>query len=421
MIEVPQGAFGFDASGEAVTIDSNAAGNFIRVKSGPWLNIFRRMGIIQGDITKNDLGLYSHLIVDGEGKAKFISQQPAYHLFRPRQNGCVWNPSGRIRNGIVDVDTCPIEYQGEECPDAYWGNCMESLFGPGNQVRDLYSSPELVAMFRNTMATLSTGLANSFHELVHFGLHPAIITADTNDTYLVDDARWADYYAQMIGSDDRPNNCSGIVTLLDALADQGEEGYDIEIPDSDIDADNNYTGDIIALFETVINRGKTELRTMAKRGIGSGGGKRYPIMLVTAPEFRAYEDWLTANFVNSPTMTNYILTGTDGTTRMIPGVLTYKGIPVVEWDESTIFDEIVGTHSHRVALVAPGTFGVATDVRNIKDVYNPGTGLEIVQRMGGGTGFMGKIYMTTTLRWGTALADKNFVTYARNLAPANVV
>ena len=295
---------------------------------------------------------------------------------------------------------------------------MEALFAPGNGVRDLMSSPELRELLKMTLDTLSVGLGNSFHELVHFGLHPAITTADTNGTFLVDDERWEDFYAQMVGSDARPNNCSGLVTIMDALADQGEQGYDLVIPDADIDAANNYTGDIVALFESVINAAGTELRTMARRGINFARGKRYPIMLVTSPEFRAYEEHLTANFVNSGSMTAYVLMGDDGTPRMMPGVLHYKGIPVVEWDESSTFDEIVGTKSHRVALVAPGTFGVASDVKNIKDSFNPGTGLEIVQRMGGGPGFMGKIYMTTTLRWGTALADKRFVTYARNLNPA---
>ena len=68
-----------------------------------------------------------------------------------------------------------------------------------------------------------------------------------------------------------------------------------------------------------------------------------------------------------------------------------------------------------LALVAPGTFGVASDVRNIKDAYNPGTGLQVLQRLD--MPYMGKIYMSTTLRWGTVLADKDFIVYARNLTP----
>lgn len=417
MLQVTPNSFGFDPSGQAVVIDTNGESNYIRVKTGPWLNLFQRVGIIQGDITKNELGLYTMLKVDGEGKAKFMQMLPAHHLFRPRQNGCTWNPNGRLRSGVLEVDTCPIEYQGEECPDAFWNSCMEALFAEGNGVRDLYSSPELMAIMKMALENESVGLGNSLHELIHFGLHPLITEADTNGTFLVDEDRWDAFYAQMVGSEDLPNNCSGLVTLLDALADQGEAGYDLTIPDSDIDTANNYTGDIIALFESVINSAKTELRTMAKRGIQYAGGKRYPILLVTSPEFRAYEEYLQTNSNGNPDILNFFLTGEDGKGRLLPGVLKYKGIPVVEWDESGVFDEIVGTHCHRVALVAPGTFGVATDVRNMKNAVMPGTGLEVVQRMGGGPGFMGKIYKTTTLRWGTALADKDFCVYARQLAP----
>ncbi len=415
MVNVPQGAFGFDPTGVAVEIDSNGASNYIRVKTGAWLNIFRRMGVELNDVIKNDLGLYSHLKVDGYGKAKFQSILPANHLFRPRQNGCTWNPNGRIRRGLVEIDTCPIEYQGEECPDAYWNSCMESLFLPGNGVRDLQGSPELRELLKQTLGTLATGLGNSFHELVHFGLHPMITDADTAGTFAVDEERWDDFYAQMVGSDSRPNNCSGVVTLMDALADEGEPGYDIDIPDADIDANDNYTGDIVALFEAIIKKAKSELRIMARNGIANGASRRYPIMLCTDAEFRAYEDYLLTNSNGNANLLNYQLVGDDGTMRMLPGVLHYKGIPVVRWDESAWFDEIVGSKCHRVALIAPGTFGVATDVMNIQNAWMPGNGLNVTQKLD--APYNGKIYMDTTLRWGTALADKDFCVYARNLTP----
>lgn len=415
MITVPQGAFGFDPTQPAVEIDSNGSSNFIRVKTGAWLNIFQRQGVELSSVTKNELGLFSILKVDGYGKAKFQSIKPAYHLFRPRQNGCVWSPNGKIRTGLVDINTSPIEYQGEQCPDAYWGDCMESLFTEGNGVRDLKGSPELQKLLGVTLSTLATGLGNSFHELAAFGLHPLITDADTNGTFAVDEDRWEDFYGQMVGSADRPNETSGIVTLLDALADAGESGYDIDIPDADIDANDNYRGDIIALFEAIISHAKFELRTAARNGVTIGSAKRYPIMLCTDAEFRAYEQYLLSNSSGNDYMLNFQLMGTDGTMRMLPGVLNYKGIPIVRWDESAYFDEIVGTKCHRVCLVMPGTFGIATDVMNLPGAWNPGTGLRITQRLE--APYNGKIYMDTTFRWGTALADKDFCVYARNLSP----
>jgi len=43
-------------------------------------------------------------------------------------------------------------------------------------------------------------------------------------------------------------------------------------------------------------------------------------------------------------------------------------------------------------------------------------GLQVVQKLDPPDN--GKIYMDTTLRWGAAIADLEFVSYARNLTPA---
>jgi len=413
------GPFGIDQNPEAVTIDTMGNNNYIRVKTGPWLNIFHKAAVIEGDMTANTLGLYSELLVDGEGKAKFGSMKMPNHLFRPRQNGCVWAPNGKIRMGLSEVDTCPIEYQGEQCPDSFWNGCYEGLFLPGRGVRDLESG-QIAEIMKLATESLSIGLGNSYHELYNFSNHPAIEAADAfgpsvtpgDGGFLVDDERWEAFYAQMVGPASRPNNCSGLITILDALADEGEPGYDIEIPDSDINANNEYTGDIIALFNRVIDRAKPELRTMARRGIRAGAGQRFPILLVTEPEYRAYEEYLQTNFAQLPQMLQYFLSGSNGP-LMVPGVLNFKGIPVVAWDASTAFDEIVGTSYHRVALVAPGNFGRATDVKNLRQ-YD-GMGLIMVQKLDPPDN--GKIYMDTTLRWGAALADKDYTVYARNANP----
>lgn len=421
MRTIQGGPWGIDQPADAVNIDVIGNNNYIKVKTGPWMQIFQKSAVIEGDLVADQLGLYSELVVDGEGKGKFGFFKTPHHLFRPRQNGCVWNPNGAIRMGINEFDTCPIEYQGQQCPDAFWNSCFEALFTPGRGVRDLNSSPELRAILASALRALSIGLGNSYHELYQFSNHPAIEAADIigksvtdgDGGYLVDDARWDAFYNQMVGTDARPNNCSGMITILDGLADQGESGYDIDIPDSDIDADNNYTGDIVALFNKLISKAKTDLRTMARKGVMSGAGQRYPIILATEPEFQAYSEYLSTNYSHIPSMLQYFLTGSDGTGRLMPGVLNYKGIPVVAWDASTAFDEIVGTKAHRVALVAPGTFGRATDVKNLKQYQ--GMGLRMVQKLDPPEN--GLIYMDTTLRWGAALADKDFVTYARNLNP----
>ncbi len=408
MRTVQGSAWGLDAPMDALTIDTIGTNNYIRVRTGAWLHIFNKAAIIEGDITNDTLGLYSRLLVDGEGKAKFGTIKTPHHLFRPRQNGCAWNPNGKLRMGLTEFDTCPIEYQGEQCPDAFWNSCFESLFTEGRGVRDLESGA-IAEVVTAALRQLAIGLGNSFFELWNFASHPDIVTADTNGTYNVDDDRWEDYYAQMVGSASRPVNCSGMVTILDELANEGEPGYTVDIPAGDVDADNNYTGDIVALFNQMVNAAKPELRTMARRGVGQGANRRYPVMLVTENLYQAYRDYLVTTFPQIPTVLQYFLTGASAGVSLVPGVLNWNGIPVVSWDAITSFDEIVGTSSTKIALVAPGAFGVASDVRNLRQYQ--GMGLRMVQKLDPPDN--GKIYMDTTLRWGAALADSEYVTYGR--------
>jgi len=408
MRTVEGSAWGLDQPVDAVTIDTIGKNNYIKVRSGTWLNIFNKAAIIEGDVTNDMLGLYSRLLVDGEGKAKFGTIKTPHHLFRPRQNGCVWTPNGKIRMGLTEFDTCPIEYQGEQCPDAFWNSCFESLFTEGRGVRDLEMG-EIAQITTSAFRQLAIGLGNSFFELWNFANHPDIATADTNGTYLVDDERWEDYYAQQVGSTSRPVNCSGMVTILDELANEGESGYTVEIPNADITA-GAYTGDVVALFNQMVNAAKPELKTIARRGVGMGANRRYPVMLVTENIYQAYQDYLITTFPQIPTVLQYFLTGASAGVSTVPGVLNWNGIPVVSWDAITSFDEIVGTTSTKIALVTPGAFGVASDVGDLRQYR--GMGLRMVQKTDPPDN--GKIYMDTTLRWGAALADKDWLVYGRN-------
>ena len=137
MRTVQGGAWGLDQPMDAITVDTVGMNNYIKVRTGAWLHIFNKAAVIEGDVTNDTLGLYSRLLVDGEGKAKFGAISTPKHVFRPRQNGCVWAPNGKIRIGLTEFDTCPIEYQGEQCPDAFWNSCFESLFTEGRGVPNL--------------------------------------------------------------------------------------------------------------------------------------------------------------------------------------------------------------------------------------------------------------------------------------------
>ena len=96
-------------------------------------------------------------------------------------------------------------------------------------------------------------------------------------------------------------------------------------------------------------------------------------------------------------------------------VLVVDNMPVIRWDAHVPFDKITGAKSHRMAIVAPGVFGVLHDVDDLKQWDDMGLMLEQSQMLKD----KGKIYMTTTLRWGAAIADTNFVVMARTVLQPN--
>ena len=43
------------------------------------------------------------------------------HILQSRKNGCTWNSKGSVSVDLTDITLCPVEYMGEQCPDAFWG------------------------------------------------------------------------------------------------------------------------------------------------------------------------------------------------------------------------------------------------------------------------------------------------------------
>src|SRR5690606_31205744 len=149
-----------------------------------------------GDLTGNYFGLYSYGSVGRAGKIRFARLEGPKHILSSRKNGCTWNPKGKITNDITDMMLCPVEYNGELCPDALWDSCWELILGTGNQVRDITATPEGRALFAEMLRLTYVGLGNSIYDLGWFGQHPAIEDADDNDTYTVSEEEWEDFKDQ---------------------------------------------------------------------------------------------------------------------------------------------------------------------------------------------------------------------------------
>ena len=405
-----------------ITLDADRQGRYLELNTQAALRLFQKITVLEQDLTVNQLGLFSHIRVKPGQPARFASLSTPAHILSSRKNGCAWNPKGRTIMHVDEFPTCAVEYNGEQCPDAFYGDCLEAIFGPGNGVRDFDSSPEAQQMLIALLNRIFIGLGNSYSSLYHFANHPLIETANTDGTYLADPLVWDDYYDQQTSG-----TCGGLITQLDALKTEGRANYNVAIADGDVDANGNYTGDIIDLLEALIAASSPELKVWIKNGamatgltpIQTGvlkpvGGKLFPVILLTESEYRAYEQYLIQTFSGVPQIWEYILTGQDGSRIILQNVLKYKGMAVVQWDEVGTFDSIVGTESHRAAIVAPGAFGLAHDVPDLAQFSGQGLRIEQSRRVRD----KGMVFMDTTFHWGAGIIDPNMITMAANINPA---
>jgi hypothetical protein len=307
--------------------------------------------------------------------------------------------------GLDSFPTCPIEYDGEQCPDAFYGTCFEKLFAPGNGVKDFYSTPEAQNVLGQLLRRIYQGLGNSFFDLYNFANHPLIEDANTGGFYLSPTTEWEDYVDQMLSGD-----CGGLITQLDELAALGTPGYTREVPVNATTGAFNDT--FIDLVEDLKTDASPEMRTAIESGMTMSNGQvLYPIILATDEIFNQYKTYIRSLAGTNELAYRYVLEGMDGTTQIMRNVMVYDNMPVIRWDAHVGFDAITGAKSHRLAIVAPGNFGVLHDVDNLMQWDGMGLMLEQSQMLKD----KGKIYMTTTLRWGAAIANTDFCIMASNI------
>lgn len=393
-----EGGFGLtsDAAGRRVTVETQAS-----------LNIFDNVTVLQTDRWARELGLYADVELGQELEGRFASFSTPKHLLSSRKMGCAWHPKGEMRMNVDTFPTCPVEFDGEQCVDTFFGTCFERFFGTGNDVTDFTSTEQGQTLLAMMLEKIYQGLGNSFFDLYNFASHPLITQANAEAFYRVSIGEWEDYTDQMLSG-----KCGGMITQLDALAAKGERYYDMVIPETDLDiAKNKYTGDVIQLFEDLQEQASPELQAAMDTGVYINGVTRMPVLLVTNDIFKAYKKWITSKAGTNEMAYRYTIENTDGTTRLAKNILEWDGIPVVRWDAPSRFDAITGAQSHRAAIVAPQVFGVLHDVRDLKQWDGQNLIVEQSKRVQD----KGKIFMTTRYRWGAGIANTDFISMASNI------
>jgi hypothetical protein len=394
-----------------------ANGNMISLQTESATRFFNNYAVKQTDQYARRLGLYADVVLGKDLEGRFASFNTPKNSLRPRANGCTWNPNGAMRLNIDKFPTCPVEFDGEQCPDVFYGTCFERIFVPGS-VNPLGEGAEAQALVRMMVERIQLGLGNDFFNLYNFANHPLIDSANTNLSYAVEAAEFEAYYAQMNEGD-----CGGLITQLDALANDPIYGryYNGVIPTGATgfsETTDAYIGDIIAdLIEPMIAAASPELQIAIENGIPVNGVLRYPIILLGPKEFTAYRKFITDMAPNNELAYRYMIQGETGDPMLERNVLRYDNLPVVKWDALVQFDATLGTKSHRGAIIAPGNFGVLSNVGDINNRLFNGQGLVIQESPL--LKDKGKVYMHTNFRWGAAIADPKMAVMFKTVVTPN--
>lgn len=403
------GDFGQATFSTAATDGGAVTGRYLSLNPEAALNFFRGISIVKTNILLNSMGLFTFQQAGRDGKVHFANLSTPKHLLTARKNGCLWISKGKIQMSTEKFDLCPIEYNGEQCPDVFYGTCLEKILGSGNGKRDLLSTEESRALFGEMINRIYEGLGNSFYDLVYYGQHPLIDWADNNDSYTVGDDEWADYKDQQAA-------CGGLMTLVDAYKAEGHPQYNVEILDSELSADKSqFTGTATDVFDRVIAAQNTAMKLLGKRNnVSNNGNMQRSVILCEERIFRKYEEELSIQWNHIDAQFEYFMNGKYcaavgcDSTQPMQGVLRYKGYLVVCMDEWAEFDQMLGINTFRVMAVTPGVFGLGYDVEGLSQFG--GMGLNITQRLD--APFKGKVYMDTTFKMRPNIINEDYIVNA---------
>lgn len=378
----------------SVVLSNDGASRSLSIPTGSAVEFFKGISVKRMDVVADALGMYS---IRGAGRAKDIvvaSFGAPKNVFHKRAGGCQWNPQGKTVQKSTRITLDPFEYNGEECPDAEWGDCLNGIFAPGLGNTDYYSTPEATALITELIEKIYVGLGNSFFDAITWGKHPLIDTADAAGSYDMSAADWADF---------KKNHdiTSGHMTIVDGLKAAGLPNFNVQILQGDTDG-TKYTGSVTDLFENLEANETIEMKA-ARRS----NPEQPSIISVTPGIFQKYKKELIAQYNGLPETYLLQLTGADGRLTA-PGALYYNGRIVVERLDWGHMYEQLGIVGHRAMIHTPGVFAIGLDIDDLMQFE--GMGLRVDQW--NQAPYLGKIFMYTMFKAGAAVLDEKHVVNA---------
>ena len=382
---------------------TSAGTRIISITTETAVNVFKDTTIRYNSLLSNQFNLFQFLKADRNGKFKFGKFGAKKHVITAFRNGCIWNPktcSMDFTSG--EINLCELEVQEENCPDDTWNSCWEGFTtGDGLLKRDIFATAEGRALMKLAVDSTYEAIGNGINDLVWYGSHPLIETANTNEWYLdagITQTEWDCFIDQM-------RTCGGLMTAIDALKSEGENNYNVDIGSY---SGKKYTGIASELFDRLIDEMPTKMQIHDKRASRNAGRS---FLLVSRSVFAKYKADIIATYGNIAE-SYYLFTGgedhncTTCPQSKVRGVLEYDGHWVICMDEWDMLGNMTNTYTHRAILTVPRVFAIATKSNILGNQYG-GMGMTILQRMG--APYMGKIFLNAAWEMGAAIVDKDFI------------
>ena len=352
--------------------------------------LFRKHAIV--DQSYDQLPMFSLQSVGNSGVASFMNFTAPEHILQPRRNACSWLPKGKIGTKQTSFSITPVEVDMEQCPDAFYGNCWERIFGPGIDINNLMGTEAGRKIADELLRLVYEGLGNSTHELLEFGQHPIIDYTENNAWSPVAAEKWADYKNQQ-------DTLGGRITMIDQLKTDGLDNANVDI-DSYVDATGAFTGDVFDFLEALINARPAEFEIAED----SPNGMIKGVIEMDKVSFAALGAQLLDRFTTIPDTWKLFVMGENGQMRL-RNYLFYNGYAIMPQTSWSKFDAITGTKTRRALLSYPGVHGIGYDVPDLKE-YG-GIGLRM-QQHNYDQRLKGLISLYTGYKIGYSLLDYNF-------------
>lgn len=374
---------------EPFRISTESGFNSIQVETSEVMQLFQGKVILHPGIAANQVGAFTAGSIGRSGVINWANLRGPKHLFKPRQNGCTWDPKGMIRIDTERVELAPIEVQLEQCVDALWTEAWEKLLGTGRDIRNIMATPEGAKLMAFMVNRIFDSIRNSNNNLVWWGKNAYIDLATANGWFQVDPAEWADFTEQQ-------DITAGFHTLIASGA-ATVPHWDIAIDPADVSGGTVDPADVRGILDDLIDGSPIELQTAFDSNPDAIA------FYVTPSIFRAYEEYLSTTWNAIPESYYLVLDGAP-----VRNVLRYKGVAVVSMREWVEFDRIVGVNSHIAYLAFKGVFGIAYDVQSLEE--RAGIGLDITNWVI--DPFKGKTFISTDFKLGMGILDRTLIARA---------